>query len=70
MIRLTLTAFALTLAVSGCSGSSSPSAVGARVGDSLDNASVVTGNAVGRAGVATGDALQRAGNSVTHAASP
>ncbi len=61
---------AVVLALAGCNGNSSPSAVGARVGNSLDNASVVTGDAVGRAGVATGDALQRAGNNVSRATAP
>ena len=60
----------LLLGLAGCHGSDSPPAVGARVGNSLDNASVATGNAVDRAGQATGDALQRAGTSVQRATSP
>ena len=70
MTRLSLAMIAAALALAGCNGDSSPSAVGGRVGNSLDHASVVTGDAVGRAGVATGDALQRAGSSVSRAASP
>jgi hypothetical protein len=68
--RLTPYLPALVLALAGCNGSDSPPAVGARVGNSLDRASIATGAALDRAGEATGNALDRAGNSVQRAASP
>jgi hypothetical protein len=70
MVRQSPYLVMLVLALSGCSGDTSPHAVGADVGHSLDRASVATGNAVGRAGQATGNALDRAGNSVQRATSP
>ena len=59
-----------SLALAACQSDASPPAVGERVGNSLDHASVATGDALGRAGEATGHALNRAGDSVSRATQP